>query len=174
MTQKSAEDAIADAVAKGVAQARKEEREAIERERAEYKRKKSAQTKVATAIAIACLIGGTVFVWISNERLESARQAYDRAGLTVNEAVTLCNAKASEYGVKIDGDSAKLNKTSYWDGDNRVVVISDDDQSTGRSISCNVSKNEVYGIAYAESYEDNSRWIFGSDDTSKFERRERP
>ena len=66
MTQKSAEDAIADAVAKGVAQARKEEREVIERERAEYKRKKDAQTKVATAIAIACLIGGTVFVWISN------------------------------------------------------------------------------------------------------------
>lgn len=50
MTQKSAEDAIADAVAKGVAQARKEEREAIERERAEYKRKKDAQTKVATAL----------------------------------------------------------------------------------------------------------------------------
>ena len=30
------------------------------------------------------------------------------------------------------------------------------------------------GIAYADSYEDNSHWFFGSDDTSKFERRERP
>ena len=88
--------------------------------------------------------------------------------------MTLCNVKASEFGIQIDGDSAKLDKTSYWDGDNRVVVVSDDDQNTGRSISCNVSKNGVYGIAYAESYEDNSRWIFGSDDTSKFERRERP